>query len=171
MPPTTWYASYSSPCSAGKAATAFAAARTAQKLARTNDASSAHQTFAKKDLPESHRIVKEGDVTTLDHNPDRYVPDSLIPHPWKEHREADDVLQPEYPRRRRRHRQEGHSRLIPHLRPLLPYGAARLPFTDNAFYYLSFHVFYHRRLDDDYGLRPRESNRHAHMPHSPAMNT
>lgn len=29
------------------------------------------QTFAKKDLPQSHRVVKEGDMTTMDHNPDR----------------------------------------------------------------------------------------------------
>src|SRR5947207_9142794 len=29
------------------------------------------QTFAKKDLPEIHRVVKEGDMLTMDHNPDR----------------------------------------------------------------------------------------------------
>jgi len=29
------------------------------------------QTFAKKDLPEKHRVVKEGDMMTMDHNPDR----------------------------------------------------------------------------------------------------
>ncbi|KAF2762033.1 hypothetical protein EJ05DRAFT_507628 [Pseudovirgaria hyperparasitica] len=28
-------------------------------------------TFAKKDLPETHRVVKEGDMMTMDHNPDR----------------------------------------------------------------------------------------------------
>ncbi|OJD37666.1 pua rna binding domain-containing protein [Diplodia corticola] len=28
-------------------------------------------TFAKKDLPEKHRILKEGDAMTFDHNPDR----------------------------------------------------------------------------------------------------
>jgi hypothetical protein len=33
------------------------------------------QTFAKTDLPKSHRVVKEGDMMTQDHNPDRYVPD------------------------------------------------------------------------------------------------
>ncbi|KAL4809673.1 hypothetical protein BDV18DRAFT_157423 [Aspergillus unguis] len=27
--------------------------------------------FAKKDLPESHRVVKPGDFTTMDHNPNR----------------------------------------------------------------------------------------------------
>ncbi|KAF2667870.1 hypothetical protein BT63DRAFT_302804 [Microthyrium microscopicum] len=33
--------------------------------------SSDEVTFAKKDLPEQHRVVKEGDMTTMDHNPDR----------------------------------------------------------------------------------------------------
>ncbi|GAD96628.1 conserved hypothetical protein [Paecilomyces variotii No. 5] len=33
----------------------------------TNDATS----FAKKDLPQTHRVVKPGDMTTMDHNPDR----------------------------------------------------------------------------------------------------
>jgi len=28
-------------------------------------------TFAKQDLPEKHRVVKEGDMMTMDHNPDR----------------------------------------------------------------------------------------------------
>jgi hypothetical protein len=28
-------------------------------------------TFAKKDLPSEHRVVKEGDMTTMDHKPDR----------------------------------------------------------------------------------------------------
>jgi len=28
-------------------------------------------TFAKKDLPEKHRVVKEGDMVTMDHDPDR----------------------------------------------------------------------------------------------------
>ncbi|KXL49430.1 hypothetical protein M433DRAFT_62265 [Acidomyces richmondensis BFW] len=28
-------------------------------------------TFAKKDLPKEHRIVKEGDMMTMDHKPDR----------------------------------------------------------------------------------------------------
>jgi len=26
-------------------------------------------TFAKRDLPEQHRVVKEGDMMTMDHNP------------------------------------------------------------------------------------------------------
>lgn len=30
-------------------------------------------TFAKKDLPSEHRIVKEGDMMTADHKPDRYA--------------------------------------------------------------------------------------------------
>jgi len=30
------------------------------------------QSFAKKDLPESHRVLKPGDMKTMDHNPDRY---------------------------------------------------------------------------------------------------
>jgi hypothetical protein len=29
------------------------------------------QTFAKNDLPKQHRIVKDGDMMTQDHNPDR----------------------------------------------------------------------------------------------------
>ncbi|KAF1984722.1 hypothetical protein K402DRAFT_395420 [Aulographum hederae CBS 113979] len=28
-------------------------------------------TFAKKDLPEEHRIVQEGDMLSMDHKPDR----------------------------------------------------------------------------------------------------
>lgn len=28
-------------------------------------------TFAKKDLPDKHRVVKSGDMMTMDHNPDR----------------------------------------------------------------------------------------------------
>ena len=31
------------------------------------------QTFAKTDLPKQHRMVKEGDMMTMDHNPERYV--------------------------------------------------------------------------------------------------
>jgi hypothetical protein len=31
------------------------------------------QTFAKKDLPSEHRVVKEGDMMTMDHKPDRFV--------------------------------------------------------------------------------------------------
>ncbi|KAK0660039.1 hypothetical protein DIS24_g3656 [Lasiodiplodia hormozganensis] len=38
-----------------------------KKIGDTSD----HITFAKKDLPESHRIVKEGDIVTADHVPDR----------------------------------------------------------------------------------------------------
>lgn len=30
-------------------------------------------TFAKKDLPSEHRVLKEGDMSTMDHKPDRYV--------------------------------------------------------------------------------------------------
>ncbi|EGP91197.1 uncharacterized protein MYCGRDRAFT_78442 [Zymoseptoria tritici IPO323] len=33
--------------------------------------SSNETTFAKTDLPKQHRIVKEGDMMTMDHNPDR----------------------------------------------------------------------------------------------------
>ncbi|KAK5167942.1 uncharacterized protein LTR77_006509 [Saxophila tyrrhenica] len=33
--------------------------------------SSNETTFAKKDLPQEHRIVKEGDMMTMDHKPDR----------------------------------------------------------------------------------------------------
>jgi len=28
-------------------------------------------TFAKRDLPEQHRVVNEGDMMTMDHNPNR----------------------------------------------------------------------------------------------------
>ncbi|PYH81958.1 hypothetical protein BO82DRAFT_71154 [Aspergillus uvarum CBS 121591] len=35
------------------------------------EGSSDVNSFAKKDLPETHRIVKPGDMTTMDHNPDR----------------------------------------------------------------------------------------------------
>ncbi|GAM82110.1 hypothetical protein ANO11243_000890 [Dothideomycetidae sp. 11243] len=28
-------------------------------------------TFARSDLPEKHRVVNEGDMMTMDHNPDR----------------------------------------------------------------------------------------------------
>jgi hypothetical protein len=31
------------------------------------------QCFAIKDLPEGHRIVRPGEMTTMDHNPNRYV--------------------------------------------------------------------------------------------------
>ena len=48
------------------------------------------QTFAKKDLPEKHRVVKEGDMMTMDHNPDRlniHVDDdgtvTKVTHGWK----------------------------------------------------------------------------------------
>jgi hypothetical protein len=30
-------------------------------------------TFAKKDLPSEHRVIKQGDMATMDHKPDRYV--------------------------------------------------------------------------------------------------
>jgi hypothetical protein len=30
------------------------------------------QTFAKTELPKEHRVVKEGDMVTMDHKPDRY---------------------------------------------------------------------------------------------------
>jgi hypothetical protein len=30
------------------------------------------QTFAKTDLPKEHRVLKEGDMSTMDHKPDRY---------------------------------------------------------------------------------------------------
>lgn len=34
----------------------------------------AKQTFAKTDLPKEHRVLKEGDMSTMDHKPDRYAP-------------------------------------------------------------------------------------------------
>jgi hypothetical protein len=40
---------------------------TGKKIGNTSD----EVTFAKKDLPSEHRIIKEGDVVTVDHNPDR----------------------------------------------------------------------------------------------------
>jgi len=33
--------------------------------------SSNETTFAKTDLPKEHRVVKEGDMTTMDHKPER----------------------------------------------------------------------------------------------------
>ncbi|TKA62638.1 hypothetical protein B0A49_06485 [Cryomyces minteri] len=33
--------------------------------------SSDNMTFAKKDLPKEHRVVREGDMMTMDHKPDR----------------------------------------------------------------------------------------------------
>ncbi|KAJ5698478.1 hypothetical protein N7462_000483 [Penicillium macrosclerotiorum] len=38
-----------------------------KKIGDTSDEVS----FAKKDLPESHRVLKPGDMTSMDHNPDR----------------------------------------------------------------------------------------------------
>jgi len=38
-----------------------------KKLADTHDETN----FAKKDLPQNHRVVGEGEMTTMDHNPDR----------------------------------------------------------------------------------------------------
>ncbi|KIW06727.1 uncharacterized protein PV09_02421 [Verruconis gallopava] len=38
-----------------------------KKIGETND----EITFARKDLPSEHRIVKEGDMMTMDHKPDR----------------------------------------------------------------------------------------------------
>ncbi|KAL1586924.1 hypothetical protein WHR41_04170 [Cladosporium halotolerans] len=33
--------------------------------------SSNETTFAKTDLPKEHRVIKEGDMSTMDHKPDR----------------------------------------------------------------------------------------------------
>ncbi|KAJ5086438.1 hypothetical protein NUU61_007745 [Penicillium alfredii] len=38
-----------------------------KKISETSDATS----FAKKDLPESHRVLKPGDMKTMDHKPER----------------------------------------------------------------------------------------------------
>ncbi|EMF17970.1 uncharacterized protein SEPMUDRAFT_146861 [Sphaerulina musiva SO2202] len=38
-----------------------------KKIGNTSD----ETTFAKTDLPEQHRVVKPGDMTTMDHNPNR----------------------------------------------------------------------------------------------------
>jgi len=38
-----------------------------KKISDTSDSTS----FAKKDLPQSHRIIEEGSMTTQDFNPDR----------------------------------------------------------------------------------------------------
>lgn len=45
-----------------------------KKLADSHDETS----FAKKDLPGNHRVVGEGEMMTMDHNPDRYA---LHSHP------------------------------------------------------------------------------------------
>jgi hypothetical protein len=42
---------------------------------RVKSADSHGQTFAKTELPKEHRVIKEGDMSTMDHKPDRY--DSL----------------------------------------------------------------------------------------------
>lgn len=38
-----------------------------------NDAVFVSQTFAKSELPKEHRVVKEGDMMSMDHKPERYV--------------------------------------------------------------------------------------------------
>ncbi|KAI9376765.1 peptidase inhibitor I78 family-domain-containing protein [Aspergillus egyptiacus] len=38
---------------------------------KLSDSASDATSFAKKDLPESHRIVKPGDMMTMDHRPER----------------------------------------------------------------------------------------------------
>ncbi|KAJ5811712.1 hypothetical protein N7474_008013 [Penicillium riverlandense] len=40
---------------------------------KLSDSTSDVNTFAKKDLPESHRVLKPGDMKTMDHQPTRYV--------------------------------------------------------------------------------------------------
>jgi hypothetical protein len=40
-----------------------------KKLGESSDTT----TFAKQDLPSEHRIIKEGDMMTMDHKPNRYV--------------------------------------------------------------------------------------------------
>ncbi|KAL6243047.1 hypothetical protein RBB50_010147 [Rhinocladiella similis] len=43
-----------------------------KKLSDTSSSSSDQSSFAKKDLPQNHRIVDhEGGMMTMDHNPDR----------------------------------------------------------------------------------------------------
>ena len=42
-----------------------------------------HQTFAKSDLPKETRVVKEGDVMTMDHKPERYARAARTPRPRK----------------------------------------------------------------------------------------
>jgi hypothetical protein len=40
---------------------------------RMKSADKSHgQTFAKTELPKEHRVIKEGDMSTMDHKPDRY---------------------------------------------------------------------------------------------------
>ncbi|OQE27640.1 hypothetical protein PENSTE_c004G03031 [Penicillium steckii] len=38
---------------------------------KISDAGSDEVSFAKKDLPESHRVVKPGEMQTMDHRPER----------------------------------------------------------------------------------------------------
>ncbi|EAU38845.1 conserved hypothetical protein [Aspergillus terreus NIH2624] len=38
---------------------------------KISDSTSDVNSFSKKDLPESHRILKPGDAMTMDHRPDR----------------------------------------------------------------------------------------------------
>lgn len=47
-----------------------------QKLAGkkiTETGSTDNNNFAKKELPEKHRVLDEGSVWTMDHQPDRYA--------------------------------------------------------------------------------------------------
>ncbi|KAJ5939533.1 hypothetical protein N7466_002667 [Penicillium verhagenii] len=39
---------------------------------KISDTGSNEISFAKKDLPESHRVLKPGDMKSMDHNPERY---------------------------------------------------------------------------------------------------
>lgn len=42
-------------------------------LGKTLGSTSNETSFAKKDLPQNHRVVEENSMLTMDHVPDRYV--------------------------------------------------------------------------------------------------
>ena len=49
----------------------FTAALARFAIAKARHVLTVPQTFAKKDLPSEHRVIKEGDMFTQDHKPDR----------------------------------------------------------------------------------------------------
>ncbi|KAM0696960.1 hypothetical protein Q7P36_003031 [Cladosporium allicinum] len=44
---------------------------TSNETLRVKIADSHGQTFAKTELPKEHRVIREGDMSTMDHKPDR----------------------------------------------------------------------------------------------------
>jgi hypothetical protein len=69
------------------------------------------QTFAKTDLPKEHRVLKEGDMSTMDHKPDRYDFAYFASRESSSDIQLMMLVQAQHPHRRGRHCEEGHSRL------------------------------------------------------------